>query len=57
VIVRYLALLGIPLVKMVSSAGPEGKALIVLEVKPVSDQPRLESTGRKTTWLLSRLRN
>jgi hypothetical protein len=43
------ASLGMPLVKTVTSAGPEGKALIGLEAKLVSDQPRRESTGRKAT--------
>jgi hypothetical protein len=47
-----------PLVKTVTKAGPEGKPPFNrTEVKLVSDQPLLESTGKKVTWLLSMLRN
>ncbi len=47
--VKYLAGLGMPLVNTVSSAGPEGKTVILVELKLVSDQPWIESTGRKAT--------
>jgi hypothetical protein len=53
----YLASLGIPLVKTVTKAGPGGKLLTGVEVKAVSDQPAVGSTGRKATWLLSMSRN
>jgi hypothetical protein len=48
----YLASLGMPLVKTVTKAGPGGKLLTGVEVKAVSDQPAVGSTGRKATWLL-----
>jgi len=53
----YLASLGIPLVKTVTKAGPGGKLFTGVEVKAVSDQPAVGSTGRKATWLLSMSRN
>jgi hypothetical protein len=53
----YLASLGIPLVKTVTKAGPGGRSLTGVEVKAVSDQPAVGSTGRKATWLLSMARN
>jgi hypothetical protein len=53
----YLASLGMPLVKTVTRAGPGGKLLTGIEVKAVSDQPAVGSTGRKATWLLSMSRN
>jgi hypothetical protein len=49
----YLASLGIPLVKTVTNAGPGGKLFTGIEVKVVSDQRAMGSTGRKATWLLS----
>ena len=49
--------LGMPLVKTVTNAGPSGKSLIDVELKVVSDQPAVGSTGRKATWLLSMLRS
>jgi hypothetical protein len=54
---KYLASLGIPLVKTVTKAGPGGKLLTGVEVKAVSDQPAVGSTGRKATWLLSMSRS
>ncbi len=53
----YLASLGMPLVKTVTKAGPGGKLLTGVEVKAVSDQPAVGSTGRKATWLLSMSRS
>ena len=53
----YLASLGMPLVKTVTKAGPGGKLLTGVEVKAVSDQPAIGSTGRKATWLLSMSRS
>jgi hypothetical protein len=54
--------LGMPLVKTVTSAGPMGKPLEVVvisvigvEVKEVSDQPVITSTGRKSVCSLARL--
>ena len=38
-------------------AGPGGKLFTGVEVKAVSDQPAIGSTGRKATWLLSMLRS
>jgi hypothetical protein len=49
----YLASLGMPLVKTVTKAGPGGKLFTGVEVKVVSDQRAMGSTGRKATWLLS----
>ena len=54
---RYLESLGIPLVKTVTKAGPGGKLFSGVEVKEVSDQPAVGSTGRKSTWLLSMARS
>ena len=54
---RYLESLGIPLVKTVTKAGPGGKLFSGVEVKEVSDQPAVGSTGRKSTWLLSLARS
>ena len=51
------ASVGMPLVKTVTSAGPDGKAVIGLDVKRLSDQRRKGSDWRKTTSLLSMLRN
>ena len=53
----YFESLAMPLVKTVTRAGPGGKLLTGVEVKAVSDQPAIGSTGRKATWLLSMLRN
>jgi len=50
---RYFESLGMPLVKTVTRAGPGGKLFTGVEVKEVSDQPTIGSTGRKATWLLS----
>ena len=50
---RYFESLGMPLVKTVTKAGPGGKLFTGVEVKEVSDQPTIGSTGRKATWLLS----
>ena len=55
--IKGFAALGMPLVKTVTRAGPEGKPVTGREVKLMSDQPSTGSTGRKTTWLLSMLRN
>ena len=49
----YFESLGMPLVKTVTRAGPGGKLFTGVEVKVVSDQPAIGSTGRKATWLLS----
>ena len=54
---KYFALLGMPLVKTVTSAGPCRKPSSEKESKLVSDQPRSGSIGRKVTSLLSILRN
>ena len=54
---RYFESLGMPLVKTVTKAGPGGKLFTGVEVKAVSDQPAIGSTGRKMTWLLSMLRS
>jgi len=53
----YVASLGMPLVKTVTKAGPGGKLFTGVEVKLVSDQPAIGSTGRKATWLLSMSRS
>ena len=53
----YFESLGMPLVKTVTRAGPGGKLFTEVEVKLVSDQPAIGSTGRKATWLLSMLRS
>ena len=53
----YLESLGMPFVKTVTNAGPEGKLFTGVEVKVVSDQPAVGSTGRKATWLLSMSRS
>ena len=53
----YLASLGMPLVKTVTKAGPGGKLFTGVEVKVVSDQRAMGSTGRKGTWLLSMARS
>jgi hypothetical protein len=53
----YLESLGMPLVKTVTKAGPGGKLFTGTEVKEVSDQPAIASTGRKATWLLSMARS
>ena len=54
--------LGIPLVKIVTRADPTGKPLELVvirvtgvEVKEVSDQPGVGSTGRKSVCSLARL--
>ena len=54
--------LGMPLVKTVTSAWPRGKPLelmpirvIGVEVKEVSDQPAVASTGKKSVCSLARL--
>jgi hypothetical protein len=52
---KYFEVLGMPLVKTVTSAGPNGKPLTGVEVKVVFDQPVAGFTGRIATWLLSRL--
>src|SRR6266496_4117774 len=49
----YFESLGMPLVKTVTKAGPGGKLFSRVEVKVLSDQPAIGSTGRKATWLLS----
>jgi hypothetical protein len=54
---RYFASLGMPLVKTVTRAGPEGKPLTGIELKAVSDHPTVGSTRRNATWLLSMLRS
>ena len=54
---RYLESLGMPLVKTVTKAGPAGKLFTGVELKAVSDQPAIGSTGRKATWLLSMARS
>lgn len=46
---RYFESLGTPLVKTVTKAGPGGKSFTGVEVKEVSDQPAVGSTGRKVT--------
>ena len=56
-ITRYFESLGMPLVKTVTRAGPGGKLFTGVEVKEVSDQPAVGSTGRKATWLLSMSRS
>ena len=43
------------MVKTVTSAYPVGKSLTGLEVKEVSDQPAVESTGRKSVCSFARL--
>ena len=53
----YFKSLGIPLVKTVTRAGPGGKLFTGVEVKVMSDQPAIGSTGRKATWLLSMSRS
>ena len=53
----YLKSLGMPLVKTVTRVGPRGKLFTGVEVKVVSDQPAIGSTGRKATWLLSMARS
>jgi hypothetical protein len=53
----YFESLGMPLVKTVTKAGPGGKLFTGVEVKLVSDQPAIGSTGRKATWLLSMSRS
>jgi hypothetical protein len=53
----YFESLGMPLVKTVTRVGPGGKLLTGVEVKAVSDQPAVGSTGRKATWLLSMSRS
>jgi hypothetical protein len=42
----YFESLGMPLVKMLTKAGPETKLVVGVEVKEVSDQPAMRSTGR-----------
>ena len=54
---RCFESLGMPLVNIVTRAGPGGKLLTGIEIKVVSDQPPTGSTGKKTNWLLSMLRN
>ena len=54
---KYFAVLGMPLVKTVTRAGPKGKSLTGRERKRVSDLPPTRSTRTKTTSLLPRLRN
>ena len=54
---RYFESLGMPLVKTVTRAGPGGKLFTGVEVKLVSDQPAIGSTGRNTTWMLSKSRS
>ena len=53
----YFESLGIPLVKIVTKAGPAGKSLTGVEVKVVSVQPAIAFSGRKATWLLSTSRS
>jgi hypothetical protein len=53
----YFEPLGMPLVKTVTKAGPGGKLFTGVEVKVVSDQRAMGSTGRKATWLLSMARS
>ena len=53
----YFESLGMPLVKTATKAGPEGKLFTGVEVKVVSDQPAIKSTGRKAIWLLSMSRS
>ena len=53
----YFESLGMPLVKTVTKAGPGGKSVTGIELKVVSDQPAIGSTGRKATWLLSMSRS
>ena len=53
----YMESPGMPLVKTVTRAGPGGKLLTGVEVKAVSDQPAVGSTGTKAIWLLSMSRN
>ena len=53
----YFESLGMPLVKTVTRDGPGGKLFTGIEVKKVSDQPAIGSTGRKATWLLSMARS
>ena len=43
---RYRESLGIPLAKILTKAGPEAKFAVGVEVKEVSDQPAIGSTGR-----------
>src|SRR6516164_1832884 len=54
---KYLASLGMPLVKTVTRAGPSGKLFSRIEVKPVSDQPVAGSAKSDMTWLLAMLRS
>jgi hypothetical protein len=54
---KYFESLGMPFVKTVARAGPGGKSLTGVEVKAVTDHPAVGSTGRKASWLLSRLRS
>jgi hypothetical protein len=54
---RYFAVLGMPLVKTVTKAGPDGKSVTGREMKVVLDQARTGAARRKATWLFSRLRN
>jgi hypothetical protein len=49
---KYVEVLGIPFVKIVSSAGPRGKWVMGSELKLVFDQPSLGSSEAKTTSLL-----
>jgi hypothetical protein len=53
----YLESLGMPLVKAVTEAGPEGKSIKGVDVKALSDRPAVGSTGRKAVSSLSMLRN
>ena len=53
----YFESLGIPLVKTVTNAGPGGKSFTGVEAKELSDQPAIGSTGRNTTWMLSKSRS
>jgi hypothetical protein len=53
----YLESLGIPLVKMLTKAGPDAKLVTGVELKELSDQPAIGSTGRKAISLLSILRS
>jgi len=54
---RYLESLKMPLVKMLTKAGPEAKLAVGVDVKEVSDHPVAGFTGRKAIILLSMLRS
>ena len=46
---RYFESLGMPLVKTLTDAGPEGKSVTGVEVKELSDHPAMGSTERRKT--------